>query len=304
MALQSREFRIRRVIVIEAIANAAIAVVKGWVGFATGSMAILGDMVHSLTDLANSLVAWMVVGWSSRPADADHPYGHRKYETVAVFLLAMLLVVTAFELALRALARSEPLVLQSGPAAVGMLGVLVANGSLATWEALQAHRLDSDILRADARHTLTDVLTTVVAIAGWQAAAAGHAWVDTATALAVSALILLLAFGLFRRSLPILVDQVSIDPEELRSVVLAVPGALDVRRPRSRSTGRRAIVDLVVVVEPDLSTLGSHEIATSVEHAIRARFPVEAVSVHVEPLGPGRERTRDGHTRADTEEST
>ncbi|MBW2268698.1 MAG: cation transporter [Deltaproteobacteria bacterium] len=256
---------------------------KLFVGFATGSMVILGDAVHSLTDLANNVVAWLVVRWSTRPPDDEHPYGHRKFETVAVFLLAMLLTVTAFELGLRALSRPRPEIVHADWAVVAMLCVLLTNVGLASWQAMWARKLESDILGADARHTFADVLTTIVAIAGWQAAVRGYPWVDTVSALGVALLILFLAYGLFRRSLPVLVDGVSIDPERLEQAALRVSGVVGVRRARSRSYGYRAVVDLVVLVEPDLSTVASHEIATIVEQVIRSEWPVDAVTVHIEP---------------------
>lgn len=289
---RARDRAILRVILVEGAANAAITLLKGGVGLATGSLAILSDAVHSLTDLANNGVAWVVVRWSARPPDEGHPYGHRKFETVAVFLLATLLVVTAFELARSALTRADPRVVHSDWGIAGMLCVLTINVGLASWEGWWARRLDSDILSADARHTFADVLTTLVAILGWQAAARGWLWVDTAASLGVAALIGYFAFGLFRRSLPVLVDGASIEPDRLRRTALAVPGVLDVRRVRSRSAGHRAEVDLVVTVAPELSTLASHEIANRVEEAVRRELPVEALTVHVEPEDEASESAR------------
>jgi divalent metal cation (Fe/Co/Zn/Cd) transporter len=108
-------------------------------------------------------------------------------------------------------------------------------------------------------------------------------WVDTAAALGVALLILYLAYGLFRRALPVLVDQAMIDAEQLRSVARGVAGVVDVESVRSRSYGREAAVDLVVIVAADLSTVDSHEIATQVEEAVRRELPVEMVTVHIEP---------------------
>jgi cation diffusion facilitator family transporter len=274
------------VIVIEGSANLSILALKLAVGIAVSSMAILADAIHSLTDVANNLVAWIVIRLAARPADPGHPYGHRKFETVAVFGLAMLLTVMAFELAMYALRREPSGVAHSGWALWGMLLVLAANTVLATWQGAWARRLESDILRADAHHTFADVLTTIVVIAGWQAAARGYVWIDTLAALAVAALILFLAFGLFRRSIPILVDQAAIEPLQLSKAALGVGGVVAVRSARSRSYGSRFAIDLTIEVEPDLSTSRSHEIASEVEHAVRARFPVESVSVHIEPAKP------------------
>ena len=82
-----RDRQVRRVIVIEGLANVAVLALKLVVGVSTGSLAVLGDALHSLSDVANNAVAWFVVRISSQPPDRDHPYGHRKFETLAVFVL-------------------------------------------------------------------------------------------------------------------------------------------------------------------------------------------------------------------------
>ena len=279
----SRDQQVQRVIVIEGAANAAVLLAKVAVGLGTGSIAILGDAIHSLTDVANNVVAWMVVRLSAEPADSRHPYGHRKFESVAVFGLAVLLTVLAFELGQHALRRDPVEIVQPRWAFALMAAVLLVNVSLASWEARWARRLDSDILHADSRHTFADVMTTIAVIGGWQAAANGYPWLDTLAALGVSGAILFLAYGLFRRSIPILVDEVALDSEELISAASTVPGVLGIRAARSRGAGNHAAVDIVAVVAADLDTAASHDIASAIERAIRAALPVESVVVHIEP---------------------
>ena len=280
-----RDRRVQRVILIEGSANVAVLILKLVVGSTTGSIGILGDAIHSVTDVANNIIAWIVVRLSTRPADERHPYGHRKFETIAVFGLAMLLTVLAFELAMRAVRRDTPEIVHTGWALGLMICVLAVNAVLAAWQARWARRLGSDILRADARHTSADVLTTLVVISGWQAAARGYLWFDTIAALAVSGVILVLAYGLFRRAIPILVDQTALEPTALIDVARSVPGIVSVRRVRSRGDDTHATVDVVVRVAAQLTTTESHDIATAVEQAIRSEFPVESVIVHVEPFG-------------------
>lgn len=281
--MDARDRRVRWVLVVEGSANVLVLLVKLGVGLSTGSLAILGDAVHSLTDVANNVVAWLVARFSAEPPDREHPYGHRKFETLAVFVLATLLSVLAVELALGALRRGETEIRHGGLALALMVGVLVVNVCLASWEALQARRLESELLRADARHTFADVLTTVVVIFGWQMAARGLPWLDRACALAVSALVLYLAYGLFRRVVPVLVDRAAIDPDVLAASVISVPGVRSVRSARSRSTGSTAAIDLVVAVDASLSTSAAHDIADAIERRIQSRFEVDDVSVHVEP---------------------
>lgn len=129
-----RDKQVRRVILIEGLANLLVLICKSIVGMSTGSMAILADAVHSLTDLTNNIVAWIVIHFSSLPADREHPYGHRKFETLAVFVLASILVVLAFELALNAIRKEEAEVASSGIELVIMLSVLVINIAVTSWQ--------------------------------------------------------------------------------------------------------------------------------------------------------------------------
>jgi cation diffusion facilitator family transporter len=285
---EERDRLVRRVIVFEGSANFCLLLLKLVVGVATGSMAVRGDAIHSLSDLANNVLAWFVIGASTRPPDREHPYGHRKFETIAVFALATLLTVLAIELALAAL-RREPTPIAAEPWALAlMLCVLGINIVVATWETIWARRLGSDILHADARHTFADVLTTGVVIAGWQIAARNHPWLDTVCALGVAGLILYFAYDLFRRATPILVDGAALDPETVARTVAMVPGVCNVVSVRSRWTGATAAVDLTATVDPSLSTRAAHEISDVIEQTIERRFGIEDVTVHIEPDDPGR----------------
>jgi len=271
------------VLIGEGLANLAVMCVKATVGLQTGSIAVLGDAVHSLADCANNVVAFIATRIASAPPDQDHPYGHRKFETLAVFGIATLLSVLAVEIIRGALDREPRVITQERWGLVLMLGVLVVNVAIAIWENRWARRLDSDILHADARHTVSDVLTTVAVIAGWQLAANGYRWLDALASLIVAAMILYLAYGLFQKAIPVLVDRSIASAEALSSVASAVPGVRETRRIRSREGGSGPAIDLVVSVDPDLSTADSHAIADEIERVISEAFSVNDVTVHIEP---------------------
>lgn len=279
----ARDAQVRRVILIEGSANFVVLCFKVVVGVSTGSYAILGEALHSLSDVANNVVAWFVVRLSAQPPDRKHPYGHRKFETLAVFVLASILTVLGIELALGSLRREAQPTSGRAWALPLMIGVLAVNIALATWEGIWARRLESDILGADARHTLADVLATSVVIVGWQVSARGYPWVDTVCALAVAAFVLTLAFGLFRRAIPILVDHIAVEPETVAEIVRGVGGVRRVTAVRSRSTGRKPAIDMVVMVEPSLTTAESHTIADRIEDRIRVRLATDDVTIHIEP---------------------
>jgi cation diffusion facilitator family transporter len=282
--LPQRDKAVQRVILIEGSVNLAVLLAKVVVGITTGSLAIIGDAIHSLTDVINNVIAWVVIRLSSLPPDREHPYGHRKFETLAVFFLASLLIVLAFELALHAIKKDDTEIVASAWELGIMLTVLVVNISLAIWQRLWARRLKSEILLADASHTFSDVLTTIVVIAGWQLSAMGYLWLDRVCAFAVSLLVFYLAYCLFGRALPVLVDQYALDPELLSSSIQEIPGVRQVRRVRSRWIGPDKSIDLIISVDPDLKTDKSHHIATTIELLVEERFGVSDVSIHVEPF--------------------
>jgi len=275
--------KVRYVLIVEGACNFAVLVAKATVGFTTGSFAVLGDALHSLADLANNVVALIVVKIASAPPDREHPYGHQKFETLAVFGLAVLLAVLAFEIVVRALESRDREVLENDWGLAVMLGVLCVNAGLSYWERRWARKLGSQILAADAQHTFADVLTTMAVIVGWQLSARGYAWLDTVFALLVACLVMYLAYGLFRRAIPRLVDSISHEPEEIAAAVEPLDGVRKVHRVRSRWVGSKPAVDVVITVAPDMPTSEAHDVADAVEEALLETLSIEDVTVHIEP---------------------
>jgi len=274
---------VRRVLIIEGLANLLVLIAKLWVGLITGSMAVLGDAIHSLSDLINNLVAFFVIRLSQQPADRQHPYGHHKFETLAVFALASLLTILAFELAVNAV-RYELKPVSTEPVfVVMMLSVLVINILVAGWQRRQAKKLNSALLQADANHTFGDVLVTLSVIVGWQLSAQGYMWVDRLMAIAVSLLIFYLAFDLFRRALPTLVDEFAVDPEKVVKLVAQQPGVCQVLQVRSRWIGNQRAVDMVITVDANMTTESAHQITERIEQQLTEQLEVKDISIHVEP---------------------
>lgn len=284
--MKSSDFKdrqVRRVILVEGSANLLVLISKLGVGLTTGSMAILADAIHSLADLTNNIIAWIVMHYAAKPADLKHPYGHRKLETLAVFVLASMLVVLAFEIAINTIKATDEKVVSSGFQLAIMLGVLLVNIAVTRWQYNWAKKLDSDILRADVSHTFSDILVTSAVIIGWQLSALGYVWVDKVSALLVALIVMYLAYGLFRRAVPILIDESAIDPESLALSLSQVEGVLGVSRIRSRWIGKSSAIDLIISVDSALSTQQSHDIADEVERLIEMQYGVSDISIHVEP---------------------
>lgn len=279
-----RDRKVQRLIIIEGCANILVLVVKLFVGLSTNSLAILADCIHSLTDVANNIVAWIVLRLSAMPADREHPYGHRKFETLAVFGLATLLAVMAIEIAKSAFTKETTEIVSGTWELVLMIGVLVVNIVLATWQRYWARRLKSGIMLADAAHTFADVLTTIVVIIGWQLSSMGFLILDRLCALGVAGLVFYLAYDLYKSAFPVLVDEYAIDPEDIKDAVMTVQGVKASGRIRSRWIGSDIAIDIVISVDADLTTEESHKIADKIEILIEEQFNVGDAFIHVEPF--------------------
>jgi cation diffusion facilitator family transporter len=274
---------VRKVLLIEGSVNVLVCLSKLGVGLTTGSSVIIADALHSLADVANNFIAWMAIKIAQSPADNDHPYGHQKYEQLAVFGLASLLVIVAFEVLHSAFERFGQVVEQSILGLVILVCALAINIALALWERNWAKRLDSDILHADASHTFSDVLSSIVVIVGWQLASQGYYWIDTLFTILLSSIVFYLAYKLFQRAIPILVDHSNINPDDVSQAVANMADVQVVGRVRARSLGKKNSADIIVMVKPNLSITSAHRIADDIEQLLADKFDIQDVVVHVEP---------------------
>ncbi|MFC3094421.1 cation transporter [Alteromonas sediminis] len=272
-----------KVLLIEGAVNLMVTVAKATVGVSTGSMALLADAFHSITDLVNNLITYLLHRVARKPADSSHPYGHRKFEYLGIFVLALLLCVVAVELIINVIFRVQEPPTQSTLGLIVIIGSMVASFAVSLFERYWGKKLNAMLLLADAKHTFADTLTTVAAIVGWQAALLHVAWLDKAVALVIVAIVLYMAYGLFKQAIPVLVDQAMVNEASLSKVALGVPGVKAVGQVRSRSTGKGTAVDISVEVDAQLSTKASHDIANELEATLIACFDLVDVLVHIEP---------------------
>ncbi len=281
-----RSRAVRRVLLVILVANLLVVALKAAVGFATGSLAVMGDALHASVDAINNLFGLAVVRVAARGPDADHPYGHAKAETLGALVIVVFLSITLSQLLDHSLER-----LLSGhapPAATPLaLGVLVltaaVNLGVVAYETREGRRLRSEFLIADAHHTRADVLITLAVIAGLLLSRQGLAWADPVLALLVAAMVVRIAVQILRQALPTLMDEAAVEGEALARVARGVPGVCDAYGSRSRRAGAHSFAELTISVEGAASVTRGHEIADAVEAALRREFGLREVVVHVEP---------------------
>jgi cation diffusion facilitator family transporter len=266
--------------------NLAVAFAKIALGYVTGAVSVLSDGFHSLTDSASNVVALVGVSVARRPPDKNHPYGHRKYETMASLGILLFLVIVMVEVVTAAIDR-----LQSGsvpkvfPEGIGVMTVtLLVNIAVVRYELRQGRRLKSEVLLADAKHTRSDVLTSATVIAALLGVAMGYPLLDPLAALIVAGFIGHACWGIAQGASRILSDEIVIDEDEVRAVIETVPEVLGCHQIRTRGPSDHVFVDMHIWLDGDMRLDDAHTASHVVKDRLMARYPqIVDVVIHIEP---------------------
>jgi cation diffusion facilitator family transporter len=286
-ALRARAAAVRRVFWITLGLNLVVAFAKGAYSYVSGSVTLSADTFHSLLDSCSNVIALVGLRLSSAPADAGHPYGHRKFETLASLGIGVLIAVSLVELARqswRALegARPPPDINWVGFAVV--LATIVINGFVSRYEHREGQRLASPLLVADAHHTRSDMYASAMVLLSFLGAEIGLSWADGVGGLIVSIMVAKVAWDVFRENVPFLVDAAVIDPTHVRQLCANVVGVMNIHQVRSRGTRFAMELDLHLEVDPSMTVDRAHSVAHALEDQLRREMPYLAdVVVHVEP---------------------
>jgi len=281
---------VRRVLWITMGLNLVATVAKLAVGYLTGSLSLIADGFDSVFDTASNVIGLAGIYLAAQPADEDHPYGHRKAETMTALVIAMLLFLTTWELIQSAVERlRDPSLIQAevNVWSFGALLVSIVVHLTVVWYELRAgRRLHSEVLVADALHTRADIFVSLSVVGGLIAVRLGYPVADPILALIIALLIAKIGIDIIRETSPTLMDRTAIPPDQVEQVALSVPGVISCHRVRSRGHEGAVYADLHIQVEPAMSTEQAHAIAHEVQRRLRAqRSNVQDVTIHVEPAG-------------------
>ncbi len=280
--------RVRRILVGVLVANLAVAAAKIVLGRLTGAISVEADGYHSLVDASSSIVGLVGIATAARPPDANHPYGHHRFELFAALVIGMFLMLACYEILAavyqRVITGSVPEVTWVSFAV--MVGTLLVNLAVSTLERCQGKVLKSEVLMADALHTSSDVLVSISVIVSLAAVWLGAPLVDTIVAVGIAGVIAYAGFTVIKRSGLALSDVAVLATGEVEDLVMKVDGVVGCHAIRSRGWGSNIYVDLHVQVDPTLSVLRAHEIGHRVKEEIIRRFGAADVVVHVEPAKP------------------
>lgn len=284
---------VRKVLIITLLLNLFVMTLKAVVGSWTGSLSLIADALHSVTDSANNILGLIASRFSSPEPDRDHPYGHQKFEAVGALGIAAFLGIACFEILQGAVERilngGQPVTISPSQLWL-LLIVLGVNIFVAFYERHVGQRVGSPILIADAKHTMSDVWVTITVLAGligvWQGGVLNLPQLqllDVILAFPVALLVFRSGWSVLKDNLPWLVDEMAIAPEAIHAIALSVPGVINCHDIASRGLlGRQVFIEMHLIVDAkDVET--AHRITEEVEARLEQKFSPVRILIHVEP---------------------
>jgi cation diffusion facilitator family transporter len=281
-----RHGAVSRVLLRVLFLNLAVAGAKLSLGYATGAVSMISDGFHSLTDSAANVMGLVGARASRKPPDEDHPYGHRKFETLAAAGIFIFLLLAVIEVARTAILR-----LSSGTApdisgwSFGVMLVTIAvNVIVVRYERAEGRRLESELLLADAMHTQSDVFTSSAVLVSLAAVNAGYPMLDPIGGLVIAAFIARTGWQVARDTSHILADRVALVERDIREVVMSVPEVVGCHQIRSRGSADHIFLDLHVWFSGSTTLHEAHRLSHVVKDRLLESFPqIKDAIIHIEP---------------------
>ena len=257
-SLDARYREVRKVTVVGGVVDLLLGVVKILIGTTANSQALIADGVHSLSDLATDFLVVFAAKHSHREADEEHPYGHGRIETVATVILGVALALVS----------------------------VVSKEVIYQYTARVARRLRSSMLHANAWHSRSDAISSVIVVIGVGGTMSGFPYLDAVAATAVGLMIAKIGWDLLWKSLQELIDT-SLEGDKvaaIRKAILDVDGVRALHMLRTRRSGSDALVDVHILVDPGLSVSEGHMIGETVRSRLIGEMDdVSDVTVHIDP---------------------
>lgn len=287
-----RQERLRettRITLIGAVIDALLGFLKIVIGYASYSQALIADGIHSLSDLATDGIVLYASKHAHQEADDDHPYGHGRFETVATVVLGVALIGVAVGIGYDAgfrLLHHEHISTPGAWALVIAFVSVISKEAIYRYTMAVAEKYNSNMLRANAWHSRSDAISSIIVIVGVLGSMFGAWYLDGIAAIGVALMIAKIGWDLLSESMQELVDT-SLEPdrvEAIRQTILNVDGVETLHVLRTRRMGGDALVDVHIQVNPTLSVSEGHYISETVRSSVIAYIEeVSDVMVHIDP---------------------
>lgn len=289
LAGEHRNKETRTVAFVGAVTNLFLSVVKIVIGYIGQSQALIVDGIHSVSDLLSDALVLFASHHANQEPDAEHPYGHGRFETAATLALGILLILIALGIGwdtLERLFKQETVEVPKQIALYAAAFSILANEALYWYTLIVARKIHSKMLEANAWHHRSDAVSSIVVLAGIAGTQLGVTNLDTIAAFIVALMIAKIGWSLGWQALEELVDK-SLDEEEVQKVneiIDNVDGVKALHMLRTRKSGHQSAADVHIMVDPLLSVSEGHMIAVAVEDELKNNIDhLNDVTVHIDP---------------------
>jgi len=289
-AVQEHYKRIRQILIFILALNWAVALAKIFYGLFTRCESMAADGFHSLSDGASNIVGLFGIHFACQPVDKEHPYGHKKYETLSSLGIAALLFLLAFNLVKGSIQRLHgPDIAQVDITSFSvMIVTMVINFWVMNYERKKGEALKSDILASDSMHTKADIFTSASVIISLVLIKLGFPIIDHITTIIIALFIAHAGWDIVKKSQAVLCDTAILEDKKIVDIVLGVKGVKTCHKIRTRGRPDDIHVDLHVQVSADMHIDNAHKVSYAIEEAIKKSIPeVTDVVVHMEPKEKG-----------------
>lgn len=271
------------------LSNALIILFKLIAGFLTGSMSIISEAIHSMSDCLASVLTFFAVVRSSKPADKGHPFGHGKYEDVAGFIEGLLIIFASFYItweSCRRIVSNSTLEFDSDIGIVVMIIAIISNLLVSSYLFVVAKNTDSIALKADAKHLSTDVYSSLGVLLGLiLIKITGILILDPLIAIFVSLIILKTGVTITKETLNNLLDGTlpEEDIEKIKRIINSCENIKGYKNLKSRRSGSSRDIDITILCNGNLPLKDCHAICDLLESNIRKALPNAQITIHCEP---------------------
>jgi len=286
-----RERATKRSTWVSVAVNVGLTITQILAGLISGSQGLVADGVHSLSDLVADFVVLLAIHHGKKAPDADHQYGHQRYENVASLVLGGLLLVVGLGMiwsSVHKLEAPETIPTVHLLALWVALGALIAKELLFRYMLAVAERVRSSMLVANAWHARSDAASSLVVGIGIVGNLMGFSLLDPIAALIVGFMVSKMGWGFLWNSLHDLTDRAATE-EQLAGIaaeILATPGVLGFHDLKTRKTGDMILADVHLEINGSLTVAEGHDIARQAKLNVMARHPVLYLMTHVDPVNP------------------
>lgn len=278
--------KIRRILILILVFNWLVAFSKLIYGLITRCASMTADGVHSFGDGASNIIGLVGIWAASKPRDDDHPYGHKKFETVATLGIAVILFLAAFNILRDAFVRVFHPVIPDVTtfSFVLMFATLTINILVMRYERKKGHELSSDILVCDAMHTKSDIFASFGVIGTLVSIRMGFSFLDTIVAGLIAILIAKSGIEILKTSSNILCDGSVLSKTRIANIASGLSGVISIHNIRTRGRRDDIHIDLHVIIDGSMHVDDAHNLSHKIERTIKDKIlGVSDVIVHMEP---------------------